>query len=189
MNRDAGRPADADRRGHFGARRLTYKIEITDLQTSLDVDPAELRRVARRVLKLEKVKRATVSIALVDDAALRRLNRRFLGHDVDTDVLSFLLECKAPRAAAARGKTGVRGRRKRIEGELVVSTQAALRRAAEFCLSPRAEVVLYVVHGLLHLVGYDDQSESEEQIMRAREQAVLGFRAPASSSDGRAASA
>ena len=61
----------------------------------------------------------------------------------------------------------------RIDGEIVVSVETALNRADECGYSPYEELVLYLVHGLLHLVGYDDTDDAESQVMRSRERAIL----------------
>jgi len=178
-----------------------YEIAISNEQTLLEIDEERLRSVARHVLGFEEVRAASVSIAIVDDAALRILNRRHLGHDDDTDVLSFLLECEqednaaadvavgpgqlvgwaessrpttnAPRAADDDVAPPPRGRGKRIEGEVIASAEMAVKRAGEFHWSPIDELTLYVVHGLLHLAGYDDLADEERALMRSRERALL----------------
>lgn len=150
-----------------------YQIDLANSQTAMEIDEEFLREVAERTLQEEEVAEAIVSVALVDNAALRELNRQYLGHDFDTDVLSFLLECEEPKPAAGAAAAARRGRGKRIEGEVVLSTEMAQRRAQEFRWSPQDEVVLYLVHGLLHLAGYDDRTEREKQLMRRRERSIL----------------
>lgn len=155
-------------------QRMTvpYEIEITNTQDYLDVDETALRRVAERTLAEERVAEARLSVGLVGNSAIRELNRRYLGHDWDTDVLSFLLECEGgPGKTPAREPP--RGAGKRIEGEVIVSAEMARGRAAEFHWSPRDELILYLVHGLLHLAGYDDRSERERCVMRSREREIL----------------
>ena len=168
-----------------------YEIAIANEQTLLEIDEEHLRSVARQVLSSEEVRAASVSIAIVDDAALRTLNRRHLGHDYDTDVLSFLLECEhddsptvgwaessrpttsTPRAAKDDVAPAPRGRGKRIEGEVIASAEMAIKMAGEFHWRPIDELTLYIVHGLLHLAGYDDLSDKERELMRSRERALL----------------
>ena len=149
-----------------------YKIRISNSQ-SLPVEEKLLRDVARDTLAEEGVARASVNVAIVDDATLRELNRRYLDHDYDTDVLSFLLECTTAGGSRAAESNGRRGAGKKIEGEVVVSMEMAARRSREFHWSPQSEVVLYVVHGLLHLAGYDDNNDDEKRLMRTRESAIL----------------
>jgi probable rRNA maturation factor len=106
---------------------------------------------------------AEVSVAIVDDPAIHTLNRQFLDHDEPTDVLSFSLHDEKS-GGSTEGQ---------IDGEIVLSAETARRRAAEFHWSPRDEVVLYLVHGLLHLAGHDDQTPEDRTAMRTREQTVL----------------
>lgn len=145
-----------------------FEIEIHNAQDHLPVDEAYLQEVACRTLAEERVASAVISIAVVDNAAIRELNRTYLDHDYETDVLSFLLESEPTDSGP------------RIEGEVVVSAEMALHSAAEFDWTPGDELVLYLVHGLLHLTGYDDQNPAARQRMRDRERAILGLwdRAP-----------
>jgi probable rRNA maturation factor len=141
-----------------------YRIDVTNQQSVLRINARRLRTGVRRVLEWERVRDAEISVAVLEDAAIRDLNRRHLRHDYPTDVLSFLLE---------RDEfPGVR-RARRIEGEVVVSAESALRRAAEFGWHPTWELLLYVVHGTLHLCGFDDQTTAQRRQMRARERSIL----------------
>ena len=135
------------------------EVEISDTQGHLSVEPAELIALVREVLIAEGRTRASISIALVDQAAIHAINRSHLGHDWPTDVISFpLSEPDDPTLA----------------GELVVSAEMAAATAAEIGVDPRDELALYVVHGLLHLCGYDDLSDSDAAAMRRREDELLG---------------
>ena len=149
------------------------EIEINNLQSHVPVTVARVRKIARSVFAAERVACATVSIALVDNAALRRVNRDFLGHDYDTDVLSFLFEsfCIAARDTYRGIRRRAHGRA--IDGEVLVSGEMAARMAPRFGWNAREELTLYLVHGLLHLCEYDDQTPRERRVMREREQAIL----------------
>jgi probable rRNA maturation factor len=103
---------------------------------------------------------------------MRELNIRHLQHDYDTDVLSFLFEARGGSWTPADAE-GLRGAGKRIEGEIIISADMACDMAQDFGWSPREELLLYLVHGLLHLAGYDDQTESEQALMRSRERTIL----------------
>lgn len=134
------------------------EVEISDTQGHLRITPEELTDLVRAVLKAQGRPRASISIAMVDQAAIHAINRSHLGHDWPTDVISFpLSEPTDPMLA----------------GELVVSAEMATSTAAEIGVDPRDELALYVVHGLLHLCGYDDLSESEAAAMRRRENELL----------------
>ena len=88
---------------------------------------------------------------------MHQLNREHLNHDYPTDVLSFVLE---------RSESS-------LDGEVIVSADTAIARAAEFHLPPEDELLLYVIHGTLHLVGYDDKEASNRALMREQESRYL----------------
>ncbi len=136
---------------------LNALIYITDRQKTMRVPAARARRLARRILG-----RRSVSLAFVSDAEIRRLNRRFLGHDRPTDVLAFRLD--PPRSRA--GRTG-------LFGEVVVSAQTATREARRRRLHAEEELLRYVAHGLLHLLGYDDRRPRDPARMWSRQEREL----------------
>jgi probable rRNA maturation factor len=141
------------------------KVEIADQQSFVSVDAKQIARVARSILADHGPKRSRVSVAIVDDATIHALNRRYLQHDYPTDVLSFLLEEK-------RGY---------LEGEVVVSGETALAQAGQYGWDASSELLLYVVHGVLHLVGFEDSSDETRQDMREAEAhylAQLGLHVP-----------
>jgi probable rRNA maturation factor len=153
-----------------------YQIDVADTQDCLEIDEDFLIQVARRVLAEEQVAGAEISVALVDDPAIHDINRQYLGHDYPTDVISFLLECEPAEEDSLAGKLpSLRGKGKRLDGELIISTETAIQEAKNYGWSPREELVLYLIHGLLHLVGYDDLSSTEQSVMRARERAMLAL--------------
>ena len=154
---------------------MQYRIEINDSQDHVNIDEPFLQEVAERTLSEEQVSRAEISVALVNDTMMRELNRQYLDHDEPTDVLSFLLECHPTPLPESSSDDGPRGLGKRLQGEVILSTETALNRASEFSWTPHNEIVLYLVHGLLHLLGYDDLSQSEKRLMRSRERAILRF--------------
>ena len=137
------------------------RLALADRQQALQLDKSTLRRVARDVLASEGVTEAEISLVFVDDDEMQALNRRHLAHDYPTDVLSFLLE-------AEETDTG-----RRIDAEIIISTQTAAREAPRFGWSAASEVTLYLVHGLLHACGYDDLTPREKARMRRVERAAL----------------
>jgi len=132
-------------------------IHVTNNQRKLPVDEGRLKRAVRMVFQDASIPEARVSIAVVDDPTIHRLNRRYLNHDEPTDVLSFELE-RSERL---------------LEAEVVVSAETAQQAASRFGWSAADELLLYVIHGALHLVGYDDQTPDGRAAMRARERACL----------------
>ena len=130
------------------------RIRIANPQETVELNYTQLRTIGQKVLEGEGVKEAAISIAVVDDATMHALNKRFLDHDEPTDVLTFPLS--GPKA-------------KKLEGEVVIGADVARREATERGHSVDDELALYVIHGLLHLCGYDDHDEEDTREMRSRE--------------------
>jgi probable rRNA maturation factor len=133
------------------------KIAINNQQTAHKIDRAQLKAGVQRVLAGEGIEKAVISIAVVGDPTMHQLNRQYLQHDYPTDVLSFLLEDDDDR----------------IEGEIIISADYAAREAEQFGWSPQEEMLLYVIHGSLHLVGYDDLEPELKAEMRVKEREYL----------------
>lgn len=134
---------------------LAIEVELANRQAHLQVNEGRLCELVRHVLEAEGVRRARISLAIVDDATMQQLHRRFLNVDSPTDVLSFPLDDDP------------------LEGEVVVNAQQAVRVAARLRSPCEAELLLYVVHGTLHLCGYDDRKQTEAAAMRKRQSALL----------------
>lgn len=155
-----------------------YQIAVSNSQKAVRLTRPRLIRIARGTLAAEKVTRAEISIAIVDDPQIHEVNRQYLQHDYPTDVISFLLEVDEPvKAKRSRGaaskRASPRGAGKVLSGEIIISAETAARDARRFGWRAGDEVCLYLVHGLLHLCGYDDLTPDERRIMRTREAAVL----------------
>jgi probable rRNA maturation factor len=133
---------------------VKLNIEIAD-ELSLSRDHARLRRAVRQVLTAAGIKTAEISIAIVSDEQMHALNRRYLQHDYPTDVLSFVLEYDEETQS--------------LEGEIIVSADYAAREAARYGWTAADELLLYVIHGSLHLTGHDDTTPAAKQTMRAAE--------------------
>jgi probable rRNA maturation factor len=132
-------------------------IELSNEQESLAFDETRLKQAAEGILREAGFSEGSLSIAIVDDPTIHQLNRQFLAHDYPTDVLSFLLEHEGPR----------------LEGEVIASADTALRTAQQLDWPAADELLLYVVHGTLHLIGHDDASDDLRAAMRAAERRCL----------------
>jgi probable rRNA maturation factor len=133
------------------------RVELSNQQQLMPVDEPLVQRSVRRILEDHQVRSGEVSVAIVDDNAIRRLNRQFLQHDEPTDALSFVLEEGSGH----------------LEGQIVVSAETAARTAPQYDWSRANELLLYVVHAALHLVGYRDGQPDEAAVMRERERHYL----------------
>jgi probable rRNA maturation factor len=128
-------------------------IHITNRQKTLPVDRRRMRRAILAILRDAGISAANISVALVDNPTIAKLHERFLGDPNPTDVLSFLLERSE----------------KSLEGEVVASADAARASAPRYKSTPEDELLLYVIHGTLHLVGYDDATPRQRAAMRKKE--------------------
>lgn len=117
---------------------------------------AETKSVVEYVLSKE-ARNADVSVIFVSDERMLQLNREFLGHDYVTDVISFPLEENDGS----------------IEGEIYVAVDQARRQAEEYNVSVENEVTRLVIHGVLHLLGYDDTTPEGRSEMKKKEDAYV----------------
>ena len=123
---------------------------------------APLRALVALVVKAERRKLGEVAVVLTDDAALRILNREWRGIDRATDVISFAYDEDEPDAHKLP-----------IHGDLVVSMDRVIEQAERFRVSEGAELARLVIHGTLHLCGYDHMEVRERTEMRAHEDRIL----------------
>jgi probable rRNA maturation factor len=137
--------------------RKPYAVDVAIEHASFPVDRRRMAQAVRNVLRGEGTMAAAISVAVVSDGTIHELNRRFLRHDYPTDVLSFVLERRPDF----------------LEGEIVVSADTAARAAPDYGWPPADELLLYVIHGALHLTGRDDHSPQERATMRGLERQYL----------------
>ena len=141
-----------------GRQEKAVTVEIADRQSAMRVSARSLERLVRTVLAFEGIDSAEIGIRLVGDRSMAALNKRWLGHVGPTDVITFPLSDEGEPV---------------LVGDIVVSTETARRVAGELGWPARHELAYYVVHGLLHLAGYDDRSPADRRAMRAREKLAM----------------
>ncbi len=154
-------------------------VQIAKYFDGLDVHTARLRKLVKTVCSRFRLSKATVSIAIVNDSEMKRLNKQFLNRNTTTDCLSFNLSDEQGRVA----KRGVRKQQeKNVSGpgrsaakifELVVNGERAAKEANVRGHSGEAELALYIVHGLLHNFGFDDSTQAEAKKMHETEDEIL----------------
>ena len=125
------------------------------IQTDAEVSEVEIQKIVRQILTDHQWIRGEISIAVVDDPTIHRLNQQYLEHDYETDVLSFVLDQDDDQ--------------KLLNGEVIVSSDTALRIAQEEGVSAKDELLLYIIHGTLHLAGFDDKDPDRRKLMREAE--------------------
>lgn len=137
------------------------KIYWADQQKYLKVNKRNLGTALRTVLKKSGHHNISISIALVDNKQIRRLNRKYLNRNESTDVLAFPLA------------DSIESGKENLLGEIVASTEQALHEARRRNYSPHQELALYCVHGLLHLLGYDDITPKKRRAMEKKQSEIL----------------
>jgi probable rRNA maturation factor len=127
-------------------------VRVFNTHRTRRVHSGAIAGYVRRVLRKKKVRNAAIGIVFVDSRRCRTMNREYLGHDYVTDVMSFPLES-----------------RPRLEGEVYVNLDRARTQATEYGVSTANEVARLVIHGTLHLIGYDDRKPADARRMKAEE--------------------
>jgi probable rRNA maturation factor len=128
-------------------------VAVSNRQRRRKVDARALAGLVRCVLDLVHDHDSQLGIVLVDDATIAKLNAQYHATPGPTDVLSF---------DYGEG-----------HGELIISVECAVRQAKRFRTTPARELALYVVHGILHLHGYDDRTTKGQRRMRAAERQLM----------------
>src|SRR5256714_645444 len=161
-------------------RRSVAEPDAIDLVLDVALESVEeednaafAERVLQRAVQMQRVdlplgtRRVYVSLVLTDDAGIAALNREFRGVDAPTDVLSF------PQLEAAGSVTAVPADAPLLLGDIVVSLQRVEAQAHEYGHARVRELGFLLVHGLLHLLGYDHETPDEAAAMQARQEAIL----------------
>ena len=143
-------------------RSSPFQVRVTNINRSYGLNVKLVRQITCAILKsLRKGKTSEIDIVFMDDGAIKRLNRKYKNEDGPTDVLSF----------------GIDGRefmRRPVLGEVFVSLDTAARNARLFGVSLEEEALRCVVHGILHLFGYDDMTHRKKAAMWDAQERIMG---------------
>lgn len=135
-------------------------LTVKNLQKKLTVEVKILRRIARKLLLPKYAsKTAEIAVLLVDDKIMKELNLLYSGQTRTTDVLSF--------DGSANPKE--------LRLDIAISTDAAIRNAEIFKTSAFYEVYLYLAHGLLHSLGYNDDTPKKRALMQKKAETILKY--------------
>lgn len=129
--------------------------EVLNRQKLARIDKRRVQRLADATLAALDKNGWNLTVAFVDDRSIRELNRRFRGKDRATDVLSFTSEVDGESASVVR-LTG------KHLGDIVISAETARKQAREASHSLAREIDELAIHGVLHLCGYDHESDDGE---------------------------
>ncbi|MBT3201704.1 MAG: rRNA maturation RNase YbeY [Phycisphaerales bacterium] len=132
-------------------------VNISSSQTALRVPRKKINAMAQFIARSEAVKFEEIDIAIVSSPRMAELNMQYLQHAGDTDVLSF--DLSAPGSP--------------LVAQIIVCAEVAIREARARGLGPQRELLLYIAHGLLHVIGYDDKDPQQAEKMYARQQELL----------------
>ncbi len=128
-------------------------ITISNRQRSWKLNLQLLKEIVAAALEELKIKEAELGIVLISAKAMALMNEKFLGHEGPTDVITFDYSEK----------------RKQLHGEVFICVEVAEKQAKEFGTSRQSEVVRYIVHGILHLMGHDDLKAVARKKMKREE--------------------
>ena len=136
------------------------RIIIKNLQNKVPVNSKKAVKAVQKVLWSEGIKKSgEITLSFVNDRKIKELNLKYLGKNNPTDVIAFdLAEPKRPD---------------KLFADIVISTDRAISNAKIFKTAPLYELYLYVVHGMLHLLGYNDKDARQRQIMKDRASRIL----------------
>lgn len=140
------------------SRKSKIGITVVNLQKRIPLKIQSILKAAQAVLSHEGIKAAQLSIVFVNDPRMKFLNKKYLNENHPTDVLSFDFSRHSDPA-----------------GEIIISTDTAIKNAKIYKTTPQREILLYVVHGILHLLGYDDHSDSDIRKMRRKEELLMSL--------------
>ncbi len=133
------------------------ELQIHNFPQVLRGNARQWEELSRRIVKaieLEPV--ASLNLIFVDDPTLQKMHQQYLNDPEKTDVITFDL-----------------GDGEAVEGEIYISIDRAQDQAKEYGVSPEEEVLRLIIHGILHLKGYDDLEEEDRVVMKAQEDAFV----------------
>ncbi len=127
-------------------------IAVSNLNKKHRINERFVRDIAKRILKALKKDDAKLEIVFLSDAAIKRVNEKYKHSDKATDVLSFELgSC----------------------GQVLISSDMAISNSRVWSTTPEKELILYVIHGMLHLFGYDDKKIRDRSRMSRKQDSIL----------------
>ena len=138
-------------------------IKVRNLNRSYSLNEARIKIIVSKILRYIKRPEGTdLDFVFLDDKSMRVLNKKYKRRDRPTDVLSFKLDKEGPN----KGE---------FLGEIFISLDTAQRNSRIFKTCFEEELSLYIIHGILHLFGYDDQSPGDRIRMSKREMQTLNY--------------
>ncbi len=137
------------------------EIEIVNRQKRIRLSLKRIKTRTEEILRTLGLKDGSLSIVFTDDYRIRKINREYLGRNAATDVLAFSM---------------IEGKRigdRHLLGDVVISVDTAARCAGHLKRSIEEELLLYLTHGILHLIGYRDKNQDERKLMEKLQGRIL----------------
>ena len=145
-------------------------VLLRNLQRSVPIDTKRLCRMAEKILAAARVENTELSIILVSDRRIRALNARYRKKDRATDVLAFPLAMVGPVRPRCSSRIKPRAQPPKLLGDVVISLSTAQRQAQALGHGLYEEVARLLVHGVLHLLGYDHEQGPQEATRMIRQE-------------------
>jgi len=139
-------------------------ISVQNAQDKISINKKQIAKKASRVLKSLKKQNCDLSIILVDNNQIKRLNKEYLNKKHSTDVLAFSMK----EGKALRGD-------EKLLGDIAICVEKARMVARATNISLEKEIDLYLVHGILHLLGYRDKTEKERASLFKKQEKLTGL--------------
>ena len=146
-------------------RHPKYEVTFADHQKKVQLNSLKILKITKAILHYESVDQAILSVVFVTHQKIKAFNEEYLKRNYVTDVLAFDLS----DTVLSKRKT------KGVIGDIIISTDAALKNVSMYQTTLSEELSLYIVHGILHLCGYDDHKSSDIQRMRKKEKKIVFF--------------
>ncbi len=141
------------------------EIEIIDEQVDLDLSAFPFEQVITEFLKFKKFHGSEIAVHLVNTQEITRLHAEFFDDPTPTDCITFPIDSPTPLSKPIKDYCHL--------GEVFICPATAINYCNTHGGSPQKETLLYLIHGLLHLLGYEDENEESKKEMRAQEQIAL----------------
>lgn len=142
------------------------QISVSNQQKKINLDDGQIKKLIQLILTYEKISDATLNFIFISSQKMRAMNIQYKERYETTDVLAFDFSEGLPEKSKIK---------KNLFGDIFISTHAACQNSHQYQTPLAQELILYVVHGILHLLGYDDHSPKDVQRMREKEQEILAF--------------
>ncbi|MDD5729892.1 MAG: rRNA maturation RNase YbeY [Candidatus Omnitrophica bacterium] len=130
-----------------------FKVTVKNLQKKLPINPKKIKSLVFKVLSSEGARKSgEINICFVNDAKISEFNSKYLGINRPTDVLAF----------------DISENKDHLLTDIIISTDTAFSNSKVFNTTPLFELYLYVIHGTLHVLGYDDSTSKQRKIMEKK---------------------